>query len=80
MNLHDSNLTKRSVRLFPRLATAVPMMETAFVRGKIAARTSTPPPSADAITSVRAEVKARLLKMILENERVRRNERRPSQA
>jgi hypothetical protein len=79
MNLHDSNKSNRSVRLFPRLATANPSGQMARRRTRLTGRTANGLPNADAIASVRAEVKARLLKMILDNEQVRRNERRPNQ-
>jgi hypothetical protein len=80
MNLRDSNKSNRSVRLFPRLSTANPPGPVTRRRGKLASRTASGISSTDPIASVRAEVKARLLKMILDNEQVRRNERRPNQS
>jgi hypothetical protein len=79
MNLRDSNKTNRSVRLFPRLATANPSAQLPRRRGNFNGRTASGLANTDPIASVRAEVKARLLKMILDNEQVRRNEQRPNQ-
>lgn len=79
MNLRESNKLTRSVRLFPRLALNKPLGRLPLLpdaprgrRAKVIAET-------DPIASARAHVKARLLKMILENEQVRRNEQRPGQ-
>lgn len=74
MNHRDSTKLDRSVRLFPRLATANAAGQVALKRRKVPGVLNTDP-----IASVRAQVRARLLKMILDNEQVRRNERRPNQ-
>jgi hypothetical protein len=68
----------RSVRLFPRLATTKPASQTSS-RGKLTAIRAAAAPDADAAATARAEVKARLLQMILDNEHVRRNGQRPNQ-
>jgi hypothetical protein len=78
MNLRDTNKLNRSVRLFPRLATVNSNGRMPRRRGALNGRTTSGLASTDPIASVRAEVKARLLKMILDNEQVRRNERRPN--
>lgn len=80
MNHRDSNKLKRSVRLFPRLATANLTEQASLRRARLAARAASAIANIDPIASARAQVKARLLEMILDNERVRRNERRPNQA
>jgi hypothetical protein len=79
MNLRDSNKLNRSVRLFPRLAASDPAGQISRRHSRLAGRTTNGILNTDPIASVRAEVKARLLKMILDNEQVRRNERRPNQ-
>jgi hypothetical protein len=79
MNHRDSNQLNRSVRLFPRLADADPTGRVSHRRGKLAGRTTNSLPNTDSIASA-TQMRARLLKMILDNEQVRRNERRPNQA
>jgi hypothetical protein len=74
MNFRDSNRLNRTVRLFPRLASANAAARASRRKARLAGLSNTDP-----IASARAQVKARLLEMILDNERVRRNERRPNQ-
>jgi hypothetical protein len=79
MNHRDSNKLARSVRLFPRLATPTAPGQMSRRRGKISGRRTNGAPDTDPTDSTGAQVRARLLKMILDNEQVRRNERRPNQ-
>ncbi|MEX0641121.1 MAG: hypothetical protein WD468_00390 [Pirellulales bacterium] len=80
MNHRDSNKLKRSVRLFPRLATTNLTTQASLRRARLAARAASAVANTDPIASARAQVKARLLQMILDSEQVRRNERRPNHA
>jgi hypothetical protein len=77
----DPKTTSRSVRLFPRLATTNSAGQTLRRcnnnTGRISAAQSVDP-AADPSASARADVRARLLRMILDNEQVRRNVQRPS--
>ncbi len=79
MNRHDSNKLARSVRLFPRLATSNAPGQMSRRRGTLSGHRTNGTPDTDATDSTSAQVRARLLKMILDNEQVRRNERRPNQ-
>jgi hypothetical protein len=79
MNLRDSNKLARSVRLFPRLATPSASGQMSRRRARLATRRTNGAPDTDSRESASAQVRARLLEMILDNERVRRNERRPNQ-
>jgi hypothetical protein len=79
--MYRSDPTKalRSVRLFPRLATANSTGSTFQRRKRVARLRTNAATDVDPITAAREQVRARLLQMILDNEQVRRNERRPSQ-
>jgi hypothetical protein len=76
MNHSDSDKLNGSVRLFPRLAASNKLGQVSRRRVKLAGRSASGLPNADPIASVRAQVRSRLLKMILDNEQVRQNERR----
>jgi hypothetical protein len=77
MNFMDCDPFVQSVKLFPRLA-----MTNEFAKSKASPRKPKRPHRSSAdraeVTSSQSQVRARLLRMILENERVRRNEQRPS--
>jgi hypothetical protein len=76
MNFADVDRSMRSVKLFPRLA-----MTNQPAKSKRSAHPrSNPrgPLTASAEETPRAQVRARLLRMILENERVRRSHDRPN--
>jgi hypothetical protein len=80
MNRRDSLKRKRIVRLFPRLASPTLSDLAARRRKRHAGRSTNDLANIDSAASVRAQVRARLLDMILDNEQVRRNERRPNGA
>ena len=73
----DSNQITPSVKLFPRLA--VPKRSRVHPPHRaINRRLSTPAASDDSFETRRTQVRARLLRMILDNEEARRNDRRPN--
>ena len=72
--------THHSVRLFPRLAATNPAGQTSRRRNKIAGRRTNGALDTDPAAAAREQVQARLLRMILDNEQVRRNEQRPNQS
>ena len=80
MKRSDSPPAIHSVRLFPRLAATNPAGQTSRRRTKIAGRRTNGAPDTDPAATARAHVQARLLRMILDNEQVRRNEQRPNQS
>lgn len=80
MNRHDSLKRKHIVRLFPRLASPTLSDLASRRRKRLAGRSTNDLASIDSTASVRDQVRARLLDMILDNEQVRRNERRPNGA
>lgn len=78
----DPKQASRSVRLFPRLATTNSAGQMLRRRNNNTGRTNATPnltSGADPSAAARAEVRARLLRMILDNEQVRRNVQRPTQ-
>jgi hypothetical protein len=66
-----------SVKLFPRLAMSKPHKPRRPYRPPSGSHLK-PTGDADALEASRGQVRARLLRMILDNEEVRRNDRRPS--
>ena len=83
MKRTDPKKAIRSVRLFPRLATTSSGNQRPPRGSRLAVRTkmaSSAAADANPALAARAEVRARLLRMILDNEQVRRNEQRPSPA
>jgi len=80
MNRRDSLKRQRIVRLFPRLASPTLSELASRRRQRRASRSTNDLASIDSAASVRAQVRARLLHMILDNEQVRQNERRPNGA
>jgi hypothetical protein len=74
----DPKKALRSVRLYPRLATNNSAGQ-ALRRRKRISNLDEAASDADPAGAARAEVQARLLQMILDNEMVRRNEQRPNQ-
>jgi hypothetical protein len=77
MNLKDFEPTVPSVKLFPRLA-----MSDRSAKSKRSARAISNPHRSGIdrteVISSQSQVRTRLLRMILENERIRRSEQRPS--
>ena len=66
---------KRTVKLFPRLATAKRAPVPVVRIGQLVGRGRKPPlPPADSREAELGRLRARLLKMILDNESVRRND------
>jgi hypothetical protein len=66
-----------TVKLFPRLAMAHASQRAARTfRGRYNPKSSAD--CADSREELRSQVRARLLRMIVDNEQVRRNEQRPS--
>jgi hypothetical protein len=75
MNSADSTPLVPSLKLFPRLATTRrPHRPARTARGLLSKSTD----RVDSREELRSQVRARLLRMILDNEQVRRNEQRPS--
>jgi hypothetical protein len=77
MNIADSDSAMPSVKLYPRLATRNPEVEPKNARRKHARQRQTAADD-DRRDAARSNIRARLLRMIVENERVRRHEHRPS--
>jgi hypothetical protein len=69
-------LVLTSVKLYPRLA--VPKRTKSQPPRRILDRSHSPATSGDTRDARRSQVRARLLRMILDNEEGRRNDRRPS--
>ncbi len=76
MTFADPELATPAVKLFPRLATTSPQTELKRAVRAVA-RTRRPDADRDG-NAARRHVRARLLHMIVENERVRRHEQRPN--
>jgi hypothetical protein len=66
-----------TVKLYPRLAMTKPSKKPSPIQRSVVA---TRPPKSNTVDTAAAQtrVRARLLRMIIENEQVRRNEQRPS--
>jgi len=77
MNFADSDRGLPSVKLFPRLAVTTPQLELKRSRRRLA-RHRRLAAEDDRPEATRSQVRARLFHMIVENERVRRHEQRPS--
>lgn len=75
----DPKKALRSVRMFPRLAVTNSTSQTSRRRARMAAIRASTATEVDPAATARAEVKARLLRMILDNEQVRRHGQRPNQ-
>lgn len=73
----DAPHIQPSVKLFPRLATAKRYRVSPPHRA-IDRRVSTAAVNDESYETRRTQVRARLLRMILDNEEARRNDRRPS--
>jgi hypothetical protein len=73
----NSNYSTPSVKLFPRLAVPIRSRVSPPHRA-IDRRRSSAAANDDSLESRRTQVRARLLRMILDNEEARRNDRRPS--
>jgi hypothetical protein len=71
------NNTSHVVRLFPRLAPVVIATQVRVERQRPGDGVATIP-NANPFQDERTQVRARLLRMILENERSRRHDRRPN--
>ena len=77
MNYADPKAILESVKLFPRLAMTRSKQSRRPVRSFHRPHAKQPP-IADSREARQSQVRARLLHMILDNEEVRRNDRRPS--
>ena len=76
MTFADPELASPAVKLFPRLATTSPQVE---LKRAVRAVTRKRRPAAEQDGNpARTQIRARLLRMIMENERVRRHEQRPN--
>ena len=75
----DPQQTLRSVRLYPRIAATNSAGRASRRHSRGAHRVARATPDIDPAAKARAEVQARLLRMILDNEQLRRNVQRPSQ-
>jgi hypothetical protein len=64
-----------TVRLFPRLAMAHASQKRGRANSRTLAKRASREPSRD---ELRSQVRARLLRMIVDNEQVRRNDQRPN--
>lgn len=73
----DTKKLTPSVKLYPRLATSKQSRVNPPHRA-VRRRSSVPVVSDDSLESRRTTVRARLLRMILDNEEARRNDRRPT--
>jgi hypothetical protein len=78
MNHADSKPVITSVKLFPRLATSVPLRKSRWARPATNVSAASTDQTPDSREVLRTQMRARLLHMILDNERTRRNEQRPS--
>lgn len=78
MNHGDSQCVVPSVRLFPRLATTDTSGKPKRLPRRNVGQHSQPATDGDRRDAAHKQVRARLLRMILENERIRRHEQRPS--
>jgi hypothetical protein len=76
--LVEPDIVTRSVRMYPRLALTTHPMRSQRVRAMRAPRHRESAPGSGASNAARTELRARLLRMIVENERLRRNEQRPN--
>jgi hypothetical protein len=73
-----SDIVTRSVRMYPRLALTTPQLRSQSVRAMRARACRESAPGNVDRRAARTELRARLLRMIVDNERHRRNEQRPN--
>ena len=74
----EPDIVTRSFKLYPRLAITTPLMRREKVRAVHARQQRESAPGNDVRKAARSDLQARLLRMIVENERLRRNEQRPN--
>ena len=72
------DIATRSVKLYPRLAETTFLMRREKVRTVHARQQRESAPGNDQRKAARSDLRARLFHMIIENERLRRNEQRPN--
>ncbi|HEY3391076.1 MAG TPA: hypothetical protein VGK58_00060 [Lacipirellulaceae bacterium] len=74
----EPDIVTRSVRLYPRLAITTPLMRRETLRAVHLRGQRESAPGNDQRKAARSDLQARLFHMIVENERLRRNEQRPN--
>lgn len=74
----ELDIVTRSVKLYPRLAKTTPLMRHKNVRAVPSRQKRESAPGNEQQSAARSCLQARLLRMIVENERLRRNEQRPN--
>jgi hypothetical protein len=76
MNMHRTHLKSNAaaLRMFPRLAAKPPLNQPATFRRTIARQHPEATSACDATPSTNAQLRLRLLNMIIDNERIRRQE------
>ena len=74
----QADIVTRSVRMYPRLAITTPPMRSRSVRAMRARGYRQSAPGNCDRNAARTELRARLFRLIVENERLRRNEQRPN--
>jgi hypothetical protein len=72
------DIVTRSVKMYPRLAFTTFPMRSQRVRAMRALGFRESAPGSGDRNAARTELRTRLLRMIVENERLRRNEQRPN--
>ena len=77
MTFANSDIARSAVKLYPRLATTDPQLELKLA-ARAVRRERRNASDNDPGNAANAQVRARLLRMIMENERVRRHEHRPN--
>jgi hypothetical protein len=73
----EPDIVTRSVKLYPRLATTTHLARRKNVRALHSLQQRKSAPGNDEQSAARSDVRARLLRMIVDNEWLRRNEQRP---
>jgi hypothetical protein len=76
--LVEPDIVTRSVKMYPRLALTTHPTRSHRVRAMRARGNHESAPGNGDRNAARTELRARLLRMIVENERLRRNEQRPN--
>jgi hypothetical protein len=74
----EPDIVTRSVKLYPRLANTTFLMRREKVRTVHPRQQRESAPGNYERKAARSDLQARLLRMIVENERLRRNEQRPN--
>jgi hypothetical protein len=74
----EPDIVTRSVKLYPRLAITTHLARRKNVRAVHSRHQRKSAPGHHEQSAARSDVRARLLRMIVENERLRRNEQRPN--